>query len=90
MIRLEAIWNCSFLLGAFRSLATIIIILGGDHMATDKRQFTLRMQEDNFLKIKKISNQQKRSIAMQIEYIVSEYIKNFEHENGIVEVSPED
>jgi hypothetical protein len=32
MIRLEAIWNCSFLLGAFRSLATIIIILGGEAM----------------------------------------------------------
>jgi phosphoadenosine phosphosulfate reductase len=32
MIRLEAIWNCSFLLGAFRSLATIIIILGGNSM----------------------------------------------------------
>lgn len=51
-------------------------------MATDKRQFTLRMQEDNFLKIKHIADLQKRSIAMQIEFLVEDFIKSFETTNG--------
>lgn len=55
-------------------------------MATDKRQFTLRMQEENFLKIKHISEQQKRSIAMQIEYLVEECIRNFEKDNGEISI----
>ncbi len=59
-------------------------------MSTDKRQFTLRMQEENFLKIKHISELKKRSIAMQIEYIVAEYVKNFEKENGTIEIALED
>mgnify|MGYP003587757858 CR=1 FL=1 len=56
-------------------------------MATDKRQFTLRMQEENFLKIKHISEFQKRSIAMQIEYLVEECIRNFEKDNGEISIS---
>lgn len=51
-------------------------------LATDKRQFTLRMQEQNFLKIKHIAETQKRSIAMQIEYLVEEHIKTYESEHG--------
>ncbi|EDK34023.1 hypothetical protein [Clostridium kluyveri] len=55
-------------------------------MATDKRQFTLRLQEENFKKIKYISDKNKRSISMQIEYLVEQCIKNFEKENGNIEV----
>ena len=51
-------------------------------MSTEKRQFTLRMQEENFLKIKYISEQERRSIAMQIEYVVEKYIANFEANHG--------
>ena len=48
-------------------------------MPTNKRQFTLRMQEDNFNKIKYIAAKyiaaaEKRSIAMQIEFLVEECI----------------
>lgn len=58
-------------------------------MATYKRQFTLRMQEYNFLKIKKIAEYNKRSIAMQIEFLVERAIKDFESENGIIQISDE-
>lgn len=51
-------------------------------MATDKRQFTLRMQEDNFLKIKHIADEEKRSISMQIEFLVESCIKEYEQANG--------
>ncbi|ORX23378.1 hypothetical protein BVF91_05980 [Thermoanaerobacterium sp. PSU-2] len=56
-------------------------------MATDKRQFTLRLQEENFLKIKYISSANKRSIAMQIEYIIEQYIKQWESEHGKIDIS---
>lgn len=55
-------------------------------MATDKRQFTLRLQDDNFEKIKLIAEKSKRSIAMQIEYILEQFIEKYEKENGEIEV----
>jgi hypothetical protein len=51
-------------------------------MATDKRQFTLRLSEENFEKIKYIASVNKRSIAMQIEYLIEQYIKQWEEEHG--------
>jgi hypothetical protein len=56
-------------------------------MSTYKRQFTLRLQEENFLKIKYISSANKRSIAMQIEYIIEQYIKQWEAEHGKIDIS---
>jgi hypothetical protein len=43
-------------------------------MTTDKRQFTLRLDEETFEKIKKIAEKNKRSITMQIEFILEQYI----------------
>lgn len=51
-------------------------------MATEKRQFTLRMQEDTFLKIKYIAELEHRSIAMQVEYVVLRYIEEYEKQHG--------
>ncbi len=51
-------------------------------MATDKRAFTMRMQPENFNKIKYISEQNKRSIAMQIEFLIEQCIAEFEKTNG--------
>lgn len=53
-------------------------------MATDKRAFTMRMQPDNFEKIKKIADFNKRSIAMQIEFLIEECISDFEKANGTI------
>jgi hypothetical protein len=55
-------------------------------MPTDKRVFTLRLQEDNFDKIKFIAAKNKRSIAMQIEYLVEQAITEYEREHGRIEV----
>lgn len=56
-------------------------------MATDKRQFTLRLSEENFEKIKYIAGVNKRSIAMQIEFLIEQYIKRWEDEHGEIDLS---
>lgn len=44
----------------------------------------MRMQPDNFEKIKQIANFNKRSIAMQIEFLIEECISDFEKTNGTI------
>lgn len=56
-------------------------------MATDKRAFTMRMQPYNFEKIKHISEFNKRSIAMQIEFLIETCITDFEKEHGQIQIS---
>ncbi|MUU07900.1 MAG: Arc family DNA-binding protein [Phascolarctobacterium sp.] len=51
-------------------------------MVTDKRAFTMRMQPDNFEKIKFISEFNKRSIAMQIEFLIEQCVADFELQHG--------
>lgn len=55
-------------------------------MVTDKRQFTLRLQEENFQKIRILADNDKRSIAMEIEYILEQYIAEFEKKHGSIKV----
>lgn len=51
-------------------------------MPTDKKAFTMRMQDENFQKIKYISSYNKRSIAMQIEFLIEQCANSFEKEHG--------
>lgn len=51
-------------------------------MATDKRAFTMRMQQSNFDKIKVIAEANKRSIAMQIEFLIENCIRSYEELHG--------
>ncbi len=55
-------------------------------MATNKRVFTLRLQEVNFDKIKYIADKNKRSIAMQIEYLLEKHIEEYEKQHGEIKV----
>lgn len=55
-------------------------------MATDKRPFTMRMQAENFEKIKYIAEANKRSIAMQIEYLIEQCAADFEHRHGTIPI----
>jgi hypothetical protein len=55
-------------------------------MATTKRVFTLRLEEKNFEKIKYIADKNKRSIAMQIEYLIEQHIAEYEKNYGVVPV----
>ena len=59
-------------------------------MTSDKRQFTLRLQDINFDKIKFISEKSKRSIAMQIEYVIERYIEDYEKQNGSIKINQEE
>lgn len=56
-------------------------------MVTYKRQFTLRLSDKNFEKVKHIADINKRSIAMQIEYLIERYIENWEKDNGKIAVT---
>jgi hypothetical protein len=55
-------------------------------MTTDKRAFTMRMQPENFAKIKHIAEHNKRSIAMQIEFLIETCVSEFEKKHGIIKI----
>lgn len=57
-------------------------------MSTDKRQFTMRMQPENYDKIKIIAAKNKRSVAAQIEYLLEDCIRMYELEHGAIIFSP--
>lgn len=56
-------------------------------MATDKRQFTLRIQDETFEKMRYLAYIEHRSIAMEIETAMLAYIANYEKEHGVISVS---
>ena len=58
-------------------------------MATNKRVFTLRLQDDVFEKIECIAKRDHRSLTNAIEYILLQYIKNYEDEYGEIETNKE-
>ncbi|HBC2028997.1 TPA: Arc family DNA-binding protein [Clostridium perfringens] len=43
---------------------------------SEQKRFTLRMDADLFEVVKKRAEQNKRSIAKEIEYLLEEYLKN--------------
>ena len=56
-------------------------------MATDKRQFTLRMQDDTYEKVRYLAYVERRSIAMEIEHILMKYIIQYEADHGEIVIS---
>jgi hypothetical protein len=59
-------------------------------MAIIKTSFTLRLNLIDHAKIKKIAEQQNRSMTNMIETLVKEKIKEYEKENGEIILSDED
>ena len=55
-------------------------------MATDKRQFTLRMQDETYEKIRYLAFVERRSIAMEVETALLAYIERYEQEHGPIQV----
>lgn len=55
-------------------------------MSTNKKVFTFRLQEENFKKIKYIADKNKRSTAIQIEYLLEKYIEEYEETNGSIPI----
>ncbi len=58
-------------------------------MPTNKKVFTLRLKDENFDKIKYIADKSKRSIAMQIEYLIEQSIDEYEKQHGKIITDPE-
>jgi hypothetical protein len=54
---------------------------------TDKRQFTLRVQPDVFLKMKHIAEEENRSVSMAIEFLMKQKIKEYESLNGLIDAA---
>ncbi len=55
-----------------------------------KTQFTLRLDPVNHAKIKKIADEEHRSMTNMIENLIIREIKRYEKENGSIEVTDED
>lgn len=49
------------------------------------RRFTLRLRESNYLKIDYIADKSKRSVNSQIEYIIENFITDYEKFNGKID-----
>ena len=56
-------------------------------MATDKRQFTLRVQDETYEKIRYLAYVERRSIAMEIEHAMLDYIARYEAQHGPIAIS---
>lgn len=59
-------------------------------MAVLRAQFTLRLNLVDHAKIRKIAEEQNRSITNMIETIVKQEIKRYENENGEIVLTDED
>ena len=55
-----------------------------------KSQFTLRLDLIDHAKIKKISEEENRSMTNMIEMLVKKEIKRYENENGEIKITDED
>ncbi|MGN0141529.1 MAG: Arc family DNA-binding protein [Roseburia sp.] len=59
-------------------------------MATNKIPTMLRLPETLHAQIKKLSNIEHRSMNMEIEYILSSYVTEYERKNGIIPADPDE
>ena len=56
-------------------------------MAVIKTQFTLRLDLIDHAKIKKISEEENRSMTNMIEMLIKKEIKRYENENGEIKIT---
>lgn len=55
-------------------------------MASGKRSTTLRLPEEIYEKIRYLAFIERRSVNMQIEYTLSEYISGYERQYGVIKL----
>lgn len=55
-------------------------------MASEKRSTTLRLPEEIYEKIRYLAFIERRSVNMQIEYTLSEYISGYERQYGVIKL----
>ncbi len=51
-------------------------------MATNKRQFTLRVDDETYERARYLAYMERRSIAMEIEHMINVYADRYELEHG--------
>ena len=54
-------------------------------MSKDIIKYSLRLEAETYKKIQLISDKNKRSVNMQIDFIIESYITEFEKFNGKIE-----
>lgn len=59
-------------------------------MATNKVQTGLRLNESVYTKIRYLSAKEQRSLNNLIEYVLQQYVENYEKEHGPIPVQPDD
>lgn len=58
-------------------------------MATNKRVFTLRLEDEVFDKIGALATAEHRSLTNYIEYVLLKHIYEVEQERGVIKPDPE-
>ena len=53
-------------------------------MATQKRQVLIRVQPDTYEKLKAISDKNHRSVSNQMEWLMLQFISEYEAQNGSI------
>ncbi len=56
-------------------------------MATDKKVFTLRVQDSTYEKVRYLAFSDRRSVSMEMEHILLEYIDKYESIHGEIAIS---
>lgn len=57
-------------------------------MSVSKIQTGLRVDETTYGKLKTISENESRSLNNLVEYIIKNYISDYEKKNGVIPISP--
>ena len=58
-------------------------------MATNKKVFTLRLEDEIFDKIGALATAEHRSLTNYIEYVLLKHINEVEQERGVIQPDPE-
>lgn len=58
-------------------------------MATNKKVFTLRLEDEIFDKIGALATAEHRSLTNYIEYVLLKHINEVEQERGVIKPNPE-
>ena len=58
-------------------------------MYLDKAQYTIRLETSILGKIKKIAELEKRSTNLQVEYVLENFVKDYEKDHGPIYVPEE-
>ena len=59
-------------------------------MATNKIQTGLRINENTYAKIRYLCTKEQRSLNNMIEYVLQQYVEQYEKENGTIPAEPND